>query len=295
MKHIYSGTGVALVTPFRKDGSVDFNALHKLVNHVIDGGVDFLVVMGTTAEAVTLNKDEKNAVINYIKEVNNKRLPIILGMGGNNTQEVVSSIKYTDFTDISGILSVAPYYNKPGQSGLYKHFKEIATVSPVNVVLYNVPGRTASNISAETCLKLAHDFENIVAVKEASANFDQIMQIIKNKPENFAVISGDDALTLPLISVGMNGVISVTANAFPKEMSEMVSNASKSNMKKAGELHYKLLDFTNAIFEEGNPAGVKAALEYLNILSNNLRLPLTKVSRTLNKKIENLVNEIIQN
>ena len=289
MKHIYSGTGVALVTPFRKDGSVDFNALDKLVKHVINGGVDFLVVMGTTAEAVTLTNDERQAVINYI---NNNKLPIIIGIGGNNTQEVVSKIKQADFDGISGILSVAPYYNKPNQTGIYKHFKEIATACPVNVVLYNVPGRTCSNISADTAIKLADDFKNIVAIKEASADFNQIMQIIQNKPKGFEVISGDDALTLPLISIGVKGVISVTANAFPAEMSEMVSNAIKYNGKKAKALHYKLLDFTNAIFEDGNPAGIKAALEILDIAQNYLRLPLVKVNRTLYKKIENLVRNI---
>ena len=292
MKHIYSGTGVALITPFRKDGSVDFNALDKLVKHVINGGLDFLVVMGTTAEAVTLSNDERQAVINYIKEVNNNKLPIILGIGGNNTQEVVSKIKQTDFEGISGILSVAPYYNKPNQTGLYKHFKEIATACPVNVVLYNVPGRTCSNISADTAVKLANDFKNIVAIKEASGDFNQIMQIIQNKPEGFEVISGDDALTLPLISIGVKGVISVTANAFPFEMSEMVANAIKYNGKKAQTMHYKLLDFTNAIFEDGNPAGIKAALEVLDIVQNYLRLPLVKVNRTLYKKIEKLVHDI---
>ena len=292
IKHIYSGTGVAIVTPFRKDRSIDFNALDKLVKHLIEGGVNYLVVLGTTAESVTLSKDEKQAVINYIKEVNNNKLPIVIGIGGNNTQEVVNNIKQQDFDGISGILSVSPYYNKPSQTGLVRHFKNISAACPVNVVLYNVPGRTGGNISADTVLKLANDCENIVAVKEASANFDQIMQIIKHKPDGFAVISGDDSLTLPLISVGMDGVISVSANAYPDIMSEMVSSTLKSNTKKARELHYKLLDFNNLIFNEGNPAGIKAALEIKGIAQNYLRLPLTKVSRGLYKKIEESINKI---
>ena len=292
MKHKFSGTGVAIVTPFRKDKSIDFNALIKLVKHLIKGKVDYIVALGTTGETVTLNKDEKQAVINIIKEEVKNKIPIVIGIGGNNTQEVVSNIKNQDFSGISGLLSVSPYYNKPSQKGLYRHYKDIAIACPVDVILYNVPGRTGGNIAAETVLKLANDVGNIVALKEASANFEQIMEIIKHKPEDFAVISGDDALTLPLISIGMTGVISVVANAYPSEMSDIVSNTLKGNMKKARESHYKLIDFTNCIFSEGNPAGIKAALQIKGIIDNNLRLPLTKISKSTYNKLENIIKEI---
>jgi 4-hydroxy-tetrahydrodipicolinate synthase len=292
MKHKFSGTGVAIVTPFRKDGSVDFNALIKLVKHLLKGKIDYIVALGTTGESVTLNKDEKQAVVNIIKEEVKNKVPIVIGIGGNNTQEVVNNIKAQDFSGISGLLSVSPYYNKPSQKGLYRHYKDVATACPVDVILYNVPGRTGGNISAETVLKLANDIENIVAVKEASANFEQIMEIIKNKPEDFAVISGDDALTLPLISIGMTGVISVVANAYPSEMSDIVSNTLKGNMKKAREAHYKLIDFTNCIFSEGNPAGIKAALQIKGLIDNNLRLPLTKISKSTYNKLEIIMKDI---
>lgn len=292
MKHKFSGTGVAIVTPFRNDSSVDFNALIKLVKHIIKGKVDYIVALGTTGETATLNKDEKQAVINIIKEEVNGKVPIVIGIGGNNTQEVVNNIKNQDFEGIAGLLSVSPYYNKPSQKGLYRHYKDIATACPVDVILYNVPGRTGGNISADTVLKLANDVENIVAVKEASADFEQIMEIIKHKPEGFAVISGDDALTLPLISIGMSGVISVVANAYPSEMSMIVDNSIKGNLKKAREYHYKLIDFTNCIFSDGNPAGIKAALNIKGIIDNNLRLPLTKVNRTVYNKLDGIMKDI---
>jgi 4-hydroxy-tetrahydrodipicolinate synthase len=292
MKHKFSGTGVAIVTPFRKDGSVDFNALIKLTKHLLNGKINYIVILGTTGETVTLNKDEKQAVINIIKDVVKGKIPLVIGIGGNNTKEVVNNIKVQDFTGISGLLSVSPYYNKPNQKGLYLHYKNIAAACPVDVILYNVPGRTGGNISAETVIKLANDVENIVAVKEASANFDQVMEIIKNKPDDFAVISGDDALTLPLISIGMSGVISVVANAYPFEMSEIVNHSLKGNLKKAREYHYKLIDFTNCIFSEGNPAGVKAALEIKGIIENNLRLPLTKISKSTYNKLSDIVANI---
>lgn len=282
------GTGVALVTPFHNYGTIDFTSLGKLVKHVIKGGVDFLVAMGTTSEAPVLSKDEKTAVLNHILEVNKERLPVVVGMGGNNTQFIVDSIKSMDFDGISAILSVAPYYNKPNQKGMYYHFKSIAAASPVPVILYNVPGRTSSNISAETCLRLAHDFKNITAVKEASGNFSQIMEILRNKPNNFSVLSGDDAITFPMMALGAEGVISVVANAFPKQFSKMVEAASNSDIIKARNLHFELLEVMEALFEDGNPGGVKAALEVLGIAGNNLRLPLVKVNKATYNKIANL-------
>jgi 4-hydroxy-tetrahydrodipicolinate synthase len=286
------GTGVALITPFRKDSSIDFKSLEKITEHVINGGVDFLVVLGTTGEAATLSKDEKDAIINYVIDINNKRLPIVVGFGGNNTCDVVGSIKARNFERIDAILTVTPYYNKPSQEGLYEHYKEIACASPVPVVLYNVPGRTGVNMTAETTIKIASEIDNILAVKEASGNFDQITRILRDKPKDFQVISGDDGITLPLISIGACGIISVVANALPKEFSEMVNHALKGNLKSAQAMHYKLTDFFQAMFAEGNPAGVKAALEILGIISNNLRLPLTPVSNSHYKKLEKIIQQI---
>jgi 4-hydroxy-tetrahydrodipicolinate synthase len=284
-----TGTGVAIVTPFRNDGSVDFKSLGKLVEHVIRGSVNYIVVLGTTGESVTLSKDEKKAVVSFVTDTVSNRIPVVIGIGGNNTQEILDSINHNDLSGVDAILSVAPYYNKPSQQGLYMHFKAIAEISPLPVILYNVPGRTGTNMTADTTVKLAKDFRNIVAIKEASGNLLQVMAIIRNRPKNFLVISGDDALTLPIISLGGAGAISVIANACPKVFSEMVSHAMKGNYEKAATLHYKLYDLMNALFEEGNPAGVKAALEILKITQNNLRLPLVPVSDTLHKKIEGLL------
>jgi 4-hydroxy-tetrahydrodipicolinate synthase len=284
----FRGTGVAMITPFNNNGEVDFDALEKLTNYLIDNGVDYLVVLGTTAEAATLNCDEKNAVVSFIKKVNNNRLPIVLGIGGNNTAEIIQTINKTDFSSISGLLSVAPYYNKPGQQGIFMHYTGIAEASPVPVILYNVPGRTGVNMSAETTLKLAYN-KNIIAVKEASGDIDQISYIIKNKPENFLVLSGDDALALPLVALGADGIISVTANTLPKDFSNLVKLALNNNIKEAREMHYRLLELFQAMFEEGNPVGVKAALSSMNIIENNLRLPLVKASETLYHKMEGLL------
>ena len=278
MKKMIHGTGVAIVTPFNEDKSIDFSSLQKLVEHIITNNVQYLVVLGTTGETATLTSEERNEVIDFILKINNKRVPIIVGYGGNNTAEVVRNIKNRDFTGIDAILSVAPYYNKPSQAGIYEHYKTIAENSPIPIILYNVPGRTSVNISAETTLKLANDFENIIAIKEASGNFTQIMEIIKNKPDNFTVVSGDDALTMPLISVGVEGVISVVANAFPKQMSEMVDIALKNDFGSSKTVHYQIIDIINALFEDGNPGGVKAALSILGIIKNYARLPVVPVN-----------------
>ena len=286
------GTGVALVTPFHKQGNVDFTSYEKLIEHVINGGVDYLVCMGTTSEYPTLNNQEILACLEFAIEVNANRVPIVLGMGGNDTRTLVDHIKKTDFSNVSAILSVTPYYNKPSQKGLYAHYKAVAEASSVPVILYNVPGRTGVNITAETCLQLANDFPNIIGIKEASGNIMQCMDILANKPQNFTVVSGEDALVMPLMSLGMQGVISVTANALPQQMSEMVNYCLKSNYKKAKIIHEELLPFSKAIFEEGNPVGIKAALEILGICQNNLRLPLVKSSKSLYSKIQSILNNI---
>ncbi len=287
----FTGTGVAIVTPFFSNGEIDYNSLKSLLDNIIDGGVDFIVGLGTTSEAVTLTSDEKREVMHYVIEIVNNRVPIVMGVGGNNTLGVVNEIKNSSFKGVTGILSVAPYYNKPNQRGLYEHFKAIATASSIPVILYNVPSRTSSNIAAETVLKLANEFTNIVAVKEASGDLAQVMEIIKNKPDGFSVLSGDDALTFPMITLGAEGVISVIANAFPSEFSKMVAFARNNKIEKAREVHYSLLEIIDLLFEDGNPAGVKAALEIMDQMANNLRLPMVPVTHDiylkLSQEIEN--------
>jgi 4-hydroxy-tetrahydrodipicolinate synthase len=295
MKNLFTGTGVAIVTPFHKHGTIDFNTFGNLLEHVISNKVEYIVVMGTTGESVTLSKDEKNALIHFAIDAIDKRVPLVIGIGGNNTQAIIDSIKDTPFDDVDGILSVAPYYNKPQQRGLYLHYKNIASASPVPVILYNVPGRTSVNMTAETTLKLAHDFSNIVAIKEASGNLSQCMEIIKNKPENFLLISGDDILTLPLLALGADGVISVTANAFPAEFSEMVRLGLKGDFTKARDIHYQLNDIIEALFADGNPSGIKAALNILELAPNTLRLPVVKVSREVYNRIQNLITVFKEN
>ncbi|MBQ6753643.1 MAG: 4-hydroxy-tetrahydrodipicolinate synthase [Bacteroidales bacterium] len=285
------GTGVALVTPFDKRGNVDFSALGRLIDHCINGGIDYLVCLGTTSEYPTLTEKETFAVRDYIVEYVDKRVPIVLGVGGNNTKELVTRINHTDLSGFAAILSVSPYYNKPSQKGLYTHYNYIAAASPLPVIIYNVPGRTGVNISAETTLKLAEDFKNIIGIKEASGNMLQCMEILRCKPDRFSLISGEDALTYPLITCGANGVISVTANAYPNMVSTMVNQALKGSNKKALALHNTLLPFTNAIFEEGNPSGVKAALESMGICDNIVRLPLSNVSRALYNRLQSYVKE----
>jgi 4-hydroxy-tetrahydrodipicolinate synthase len=279
------GTGVALVTPFKSDLSIDFDGLEKLVNHVIDGGVEYLVVLGTTGEAATLSREEKKQVLAHVKKVNAGRSTLVYGWGGNNTQALLEELQEIDTEGVSALLSASPYYNKPSQEGIYQHYKSLAEKSPLPIILYNVPGRTASNLTAATTLRLARDFENIVAIKEASADMIQVMQIIKDKPKDFMVISGEDALTYPMITCGGVGVISVVANAYPKIYSDMVRAALKGDLEKGKELHYRLYDYIPLLFAEGNPAGVKSALQQMGICEDNLRLPLVKVSSGLHEKI----------
>ncbi len=285
----FKGTGVAIVTPFNDDKSVDYNGLEKLVEHLISNGIDYLVVQGTTGESVTLTKEEKKETLAFIINVNNGRLPIVLGIGGNCTATVVDAFKSTDVAGVDAILSVSPYYNKPTQEGIYQHYKSIAEISTLPIILYNVPGRTSSNILPETTLRLARDFEKIIAVKEASGSLEQCMEIINNKPDNFLVISGDDAITLPMVASGGDGVISVIANAFPQGFSDMVRHGLNDDMVTARKLHYKYFEMIHYLFVEGNPAGVKAALKILGISGDAVRLPLVNVGEKTFNKIKELI------
>ena len=277
----FKGTGIALITPFKADLSVDIEALERIVNHVIDNGADFLVVLGTTSEAPTLTSEEKKLVINTILKANNGRLPIMLGMGGNNTQAVIESIKAHDFFGIQGILSVVPYYNKPNQRGMKAHFEAIADASPVPVVVYNVPGRVGVNLQATTCVELAQH-PNIIAVKEASGNLQQIMEILRDKPADFDVLSGDDGITQPLMALGAQGVISVAANAYTHPFSRMMHAMKEGRTDEALRLHYAMLRMNQLIFADGNPAGIKCLMNHIGLCQNVLRLPLVKV----NEKVE---------
>jgi 4-hydroxy-tetrahydrodipicolinate synthase len=274
----FHGTGVALVTPFNKDGSVDFNGLQNLINHTISGGVDYLVSLGTTGETATLSTEEKKAVWEYTAEINQGRVPLVAGIGGNSTKEVTDHLQQFNATEYSAVLSVSPYYNKPTQEGIFQHYKAVAAASSLPVILYNVPGRTGSNMSAETTLRLAHEVKNIIGVKEASANFDQFNRIIRDKPEDFLFISGDDPITLPMIAMGAAGVISVVGNALPAIFSTMVRMCLSGNFIEAQPLHYSLTEITGHFFAEGNPGGVKAALKLLEICGDSVRLPLVGVS-----------------
>ena len=286
----FVGTGVALVTPFKTDKSVDFDSLIKLVNFNIDNGVDYLVINGTTGESATITSEEKLKIIEVIVTANKGRLPLVLGVGGNNTARVVHELETRDFSSIDAILSVAPYYSKPTQEGFYQHFKAIAEASPVPVILYNVPGRTAKNMSVETTLRLANGFKNIVAVKEAGNNTQQYLELIKNKPADFAIISGDDDLALAITLAGGSGVISVIGQAFPEVFSEMIQFGLEGKNKEAYQLHFQLMDVVDYIFEENNPAGIKTVLQALNITSNEVRLPLVKTSADLQSRIVEFVN-----
>jgi 4-hydroxy-tetrahydrodipicolinate synthase len=279
------GTGVALVTPFLVDGAIDFEGLTSVVNHVIGGGLNYLVVLGTTGETATLKVEEKDQVLAHVKQVNNGRLPIVIGIGGNNTAAIVEEFERVDLTGVDAILSASPYYNRPSQEGIYQHYKVLSEHSPLPLVLYNVPGRTASNMTADTTLRLAHDFENIVAMKEASGDLNQVMEILKEKPADFLLISGEDALNFPIITCGGGGVISVLANSQPKLTADLVDFSLKSENEKARKLHYKSLYFINLIFAEGNPAGVKAALKLQGICGDEVRMPLMKASQKLTTMI----------
>ena len=283
------GTGVALVTPFNDDLSINHKALAKIVEYNIENGTDYLVICGTTGESVTITKQEKKEVINTVIKANNGRVPMVLGIGGNNTMQVVDEIKSTDLSKITAILSVSPYYSKPTQEGLYQHFKAISEASPVPIILYNVPGRTSKNMEPVTTLRLANDFKNIVAVKEAGNNMSQYLQLLKEKPEDFLVISGDDDLVLGVTLAGGSGVISVIGQAFPKEFSSMIRLGLEGKPKEAYELHFRLMEIIGLIFSENNPAGIKAVLQALNLCQDTVRLPLVPATKDLKGKINNFM------
>ena len=288
----FHGTGVAIVTPFNDDKSVDYDGLRNLINHLIEGKVEYLVSLGTTGEASTLTKEEKDKIWAFTAEVNNGRLPLIAGIGGNDTAALVQSIKEFEQKGYDAILSASPNYNKPTQEGIYQHYKAVSEASHLPILLYNVPGRTASNMSPETTCRLAQDFKNIIGTKEASGSFDQFNQIMRDKPEDFMLISGDDPIALPMISIGAVGVISVVGNALPLQLSEMIRQCLNGQYKEALPAHLSLLEFTRLIFAEGNPAGVKAALKHLNVCGDAVRLPLVNVSATLQEKIAEQILKI---
>jgi len=286
------GTGVALATPFKKDLSIDTEALIRIVNLSIDGGVEYLVILGTTAESATMNKDEKEFVIKTIVETNKGRLPMVLGVGGNNTAEVVEELKTRDLSQFEAILSISPYYNKPTQEGIYQHFKAVAEVSPIPVILYNVPSRTGSNVLPSTAIRLANDFKNIVAIKEAAGDMIQALRLIKDKPKDFLILSGDDMIALPMVLAGGSGVISVIAQGFPKEFSEMIRLGLNRKVDDAFKLQYLFSDCIDMIFEQGNPAGIKQVFQSLGLAENSVRLPLVKVDESLENRINQFVKKI---
>jgi 4-hydroxy-tetrahydrodipicolinate synthase len=291
MNKEFKGTGVAIVTPFHKYGTIDFTSLGELVDHLLSGGVDYIVALGTTSEAATLSDDEKVAVVEFIVDRVEGKLPIVVGIGGNNTSAIEAELKKIPYQNVDAILSVAPYYNKPNQKGLFYHYKALASVSDLPIILYNVPGRTCSNLSADTTVRLAHEFPNIIGIKEASGDLVQIMKIMRDKPSDFQVISGDDALTYSLIGVGAIGVISVTANAYPKVYGAMVNAALQGKWAEARALHFSLIEFMEAIFEDGNPAGIKSALSSMGIIKHHLRLPMVKVNVQTANRIKQFVDD----
>jgi 4-hydroxy-tetrahydrodipicolinate synthase len=286
------GTGVALVTPFKKDFSVDTEALTRITNHVIEGGVEYLVILGTTAESATLNAEEKEVVIQTIVAANKGRVPMVLGVGGNNTAKVVEELKTRELSQFVAILSVSPYYNKPTQEGIYQHFKAVSEASPIPVIVYNVPGRTSSNMLPATVIRLANDFKNIIGIKEAAGDIVQAMKLIQTKPEGFLVISGDDMITLPMVLAGGAGVISVIGEGFPKEFSEMVRLGLNKKVDEAYKLQYKLADSIDMIFEQGNPAGIKEVFKHLGLSENTVRLPLVNVDESLSVRLSNFIKNL---
>ncbi len=281
----FHGTGVALVTPFNTDGTVDYLGLKNLINHLVDGGIDYLVSLGTTGETATLSKDEKKKVWEFTAEINNGRLPLVAGIGGNDTRVIGEDIKEFEHNQYSAILSVSPYYSKPTQEGIYQHYKYLSELSELPILLYNVPGRTGSNMSPETTCRLANDCKNIIGTKEASGSFDQFNQIMRDKPADFLLISGDDPIALPMMAIGAVGVISVLGNALPKQLSDMIRLCLKGDFTAALPAHLSLLEITRLLFAEGNPAGVKAALKQLGVCDDVVRLPLVKASEALNQAI----------
>jgi dihydrodipicolinate synthase len=290
--NIFKGLGIALITPFTSDGSVDYNALKRIIDYQLDNGADFLCILATTGETPCLTKDEKSAIKTLVVNRVKGRVPILMGCGGNNTRAVVEEIRETDWLGVSGVLSVCPYYNKPSQEGLYRHFKAIAEASPLPVVLYNVPGRTGINLKAETTVRLAEDCENIIAIKEAGGSLEQVDEIIKNKPARFDVISGDDALTFPMIASGAAGVISVIGNALPKEFSRMIRLEFNGEYEAARKIHHRFTELYSLLFVDGNPAGVKALLHEMGMIENELRLPLVPTRITTMQKMAGILKEL---
>lgn len=291
MTNNINGVGVALVTPFKSDGSIDFTTLSALVQFVSQSGVNYLVPLGTTAETPTLSKEERREILSCVKSANTKNLPLVVGVGGNNTAEIVRMLQTEDYSSVDAILSVTPYYNKPSQEGLFQHYKAVCEASPRPVILYNVPGRTGVNMTSETTLRLAHQVPNILGIKEASGSITQMAEIIRSRPEGFMVISGDDCLTLPLLSLGGDGVISVAANAFAPTFMEMYNAALEGDRTKAAELQIRMLPAVQALFEEGNPAGIKTALAVKGMIENNLRLPMVAGSSKLYTKMQELIKQ----
>jgi 4-hydroxy-tetrahydrodipicolinate synthase len=282
----FHGTGVAMVTPFQADGQVDYDALKKLIDHLIDGGINYLVSLGTTGESATLSKEEKKQVFAFTAKAVNKRVLLVAGIAGNNTLETVAEIKAFDTTGYDAILSASPHYNKPTQEGIYQHYKAIAEAAPLPIILYNVPSRTGTSVNAETTVRLATDFKNIIGIKEASGNFELLNQLMRDKPEEFLVISGDDPISLPMIAMGAVGVISVVGNALPRQFSDMIRKCLAGDYKSAQPAHYNMIEFTRLMFAEGSPAGVKSALKHLGVCGDTLRLPLVPISESAAEDIK---------